>query len=191
MTNRKKEDYDFLDTLFEKHLNDDHFINSSINEFGRMVRESINEEAKKNGYDDLKDMIQGELNQGLKSKKRISSISRTVRRRHSHYHSRYDYFMDAVEDHLYLDRHRGYYRQGHQEAISRYQEQAEMNRNNLCALEKIIQEEIRSCSDWRHRDKYAEGYFDGLKFVQRCLLQSKFVLMEEVNEALIQAIKAK
>lgn len=191
--NKRNEDYDFLDDLFDRHMNDDQFINSSVNDFGRMVRDSINEEARKNGYDSLSDMIQGEIQSGLQGTKKTpkSRAARAVRRRKTHYKSRFDYFMEVVQDRSYSDRYRGYYRDGHLEAIQRYINQVELNRNNLCAVEKIVNEEIRYFySKNNKRDKYSEGYYDGLKFVQRCLLQSKCVMMEEVSDALSEAMSS-
>lgn len=186
----KKDDYDVLDDLFDRHLNDE-FVNDSINDFGRRVRDSINEEARRNGYDSLGDMIQGEINTSLNGTKKRprSTVARTIQRKRTHYSCRYDYFSDALQDHAYLDRHRGYYREGHEEAIERYLELAQLNRNNLCALEKIVEEEIQNTSAWKNTDKRNEGYYDGLRFVQRCLLQSKAALMEEVNKELSSAMK--
>lgn len=190
---RKKEDFDFLDDLFDRHLNDDQFINSTVNDFGKMIRDSFNAEAHKSGYDNLQDMIQGEIQNGLngtKDKSKAKTQS-TVRRSAVHYETRYDYFMDSIFNFEFGPGQRGNYKEGHEDAINRYVNRVELNRSNLCAVEKIVDDEIQYYRSKNRRiDKYTEGYLNGLKFVRQTLIQSKCELMEEVSHRLSQAIKS-
>lgn len=60
---------------------------------------------------------------------------------------------------------------------------------NLCALEKIVEDYLKKSTSQQKEDVYVKGYIDGLKFVKRCLLQSKMAMMEEINQSLKIAIK--
>ena len=71
---QKRKNTDYLDDLFDKHFNDKDFMNTNLADFGQMVRETINEEARKQGYDTMSDLISGEIQEGL------SGNSRTRRR---------------------------------------------------------------------------------------------------------------
>ena len=183
---KKKEDYDFLDDLFDRHLNDDRFINSSIIDFGRMIQDTINKEAHRNGYDSLSDMIQGEIQTNLQGRKTSQSFSSV--RRNKVYSNRFDYFIEMIQEYEYKDRYRGDYREGHQYAIEKYIDLVKRNHNNLCAVEKIVLEEIHYCYNKQRKMKKDEGYYDGLKFAQSILIQSKTIFMEEVANALNEAL---
>ena len=58
---QKRKNTDYLDDLFDKHFNDKDFMNTNLADFGQMVRETINEEARKQGYDTMSDLISGEI----------------------------------------------------------------------------------------------------------------------------------
>ena len=53
---QKRKNTDYLDDLFDKHLNDKDFMSTNLADFGQMVRDTINEEARRSGYDTLEDM---------------------------------------------------------------------------------------------------------------------------------------
>ena len=54
---QKRKNTDYLDDLFDKHFNDKDFMNTNLADFGQMVRDTINEEARKQGYDTMSDLI--------------------------------------------------------------------------------------------------------------------------------------
>ena len=58
---QKRKNTDYLDDLFDKHFNDKDFMNTNLADFGQMVRDTINEEARKQGYDTMSDLISGEI----------------------------------------------------------------------------------------------------------------------------------
>lgn len=62
---QKRKNTDYLDDLFDKHFNDKDFMNTNLADFGQMVRDTINEEARKQGYDTMSDLISGEIQKGL------------------------------------------------------------------------------------------------------------------------------
>ena len=93
---QKRKNTDYLDDLFDKHLNDKDFMSTNLADFGQMVRDTINEEARRSGYDTLEDMISGEIEQGLSSSSRRSASS-TSRRHRRDYASRYEYVRDVLE----------------------------------------------------------------------------------------------
>ncbi len=52
----KKNDFEFLDKLFDRLQRDD-FINKTINDFGKEIKETIDHSVKNQGYDDISDMV--------------------------------------------------------------------------------------------------------------------------------------
>ena len=67
---QKQKNTDYLDDLFDKHFNDKDFMNTNLADFGQMVRDTINEEARKQGYDTMSDLISGEIQEGLSGNSR-------------------------------------------------------------------------------------------------------------------------
>lgn len=178
-----KKNYDTLDELFKK-LNDEDFIDFSASEFTQLIKNSIHEEIKKSGYDSLEEMVQEEIKTSYKKETKPKK-----KQMKEHYHCRYDYFTDALSAHQYLERHQGFYKEGHQKAINDMLNLADNDPMNLCALEKIVEDYLKKSTSQQKEDVYVKGYIDGLKFVKRCLLQSKMAMMEEINQSLKIAIK--
>ena len=81
-------------------------------------------------------MISGEIEQGLSSSSRRSASS-TSRRHRRDYASRYEYVRDVLEHVSYPPRQRGYYRDGHQDALSRYLRRMAINQNDMMMYEKL------------------------------------------------------
>ena len=84
---QKQKNTDYLDDLFDKHFNDKDFMNTNLADFGQMVRDTINEEARKQGYDTMSDLISGEIQEGLSgnSRTRRRPVAAAVHRRHGSY----------------------------------------------------------------------------------------------------------
>ena len=97
-----------------------------------------------------------------------------------------------LENIVYPPRQRGYYRDGHQDAVQRYLRRMAINQNDMMMYEKIVDEEIRKYYQQNTRqrsNKYDEGYYDGLKLVARALKQSRDLMMEEISDRLAAALK--
>ena len=191
---QKRKNTDYLDDLFDKHFNDKDFMNTNLADFGQMVRDTINEEARKQGYDTMSDLISGEIQEGLSgsSRTRKRPVSAAVHRRHGRYRTRYEYVREMLENVVYPPRQRGYYRDGHQDALQRYLRRMAINQNDMMMYEKIVDEEIRKYYQQNSRqrsNKYDEGYYDGLKLVARALKQSRDLMMEENSDRLAAALK--
>lgn len=191
---QKQKNTDYLDDLFDKHFNDKDFMNTNLADFGQMVRDTINEEARKQGYDTMSDLISGEIQEGLNgnSRTRKRPVSAAVHRRRGSYRTRYEYVREMLENVVYPPRQRGYYRDGHQDAIQRYLRRMAINQNDMMMYEKIADEEIRKYYQQNNRqrgNKYDEGYYDGLKLVARALKESRDLMMEEIGDRLAAALK--
>ena len=169
-------------------------MNTNLADFGQMVRDTINEEARKQGYDTMSDLISGEIQEGLSgnSRTRKRPVAAAVHRRHGSYRTRYEYVREMLENVVYPPRQRGYYRDGHQDAIQRYLRRMAINQNDMMMYEKIVDEEIRKYYQQNNRqrgNKYDEGYYDGLKLVARALKESRDLMMEEIGDRLAAALK--
>ena len=172
--NQKNENTDFLDDLFRKHLNDENFKDTNLADFGEMVRNTIREEVKKQGI---------ELNEGKKPQYQGSSRERR-------YESRYDFVKETLESSVYFARGNGYFKAGYQDAIDRYLKRMAINQNDMIMFEKIVEKDLRELSSSRNSsDRYDAGYYDGLKRVNQVLLQSRDMMMEEINDRLSAALR--
>ena len=171
---RKNENTDFLDDLFQKHMNDQSFKDTDLADFGEMVRNTIKEEVRKQGI---------ELNEGKKPQSQTQNRERK-------YDSRYDYVKETLESSAYFSRGNGYFKAGYQNAIERYLKWMVNNQNDMIMFEKIVEKEMRELRASRNSsNRFDAGYYEGLKRVNQVLLQSRDLMMEEINDRLSTALR--
>ncbi len=174
---KNKNDFDFLDELFDELETSG---SQSVNDFGDMIKNRVNEEMKKNGYDDFSDLILGGI--GNSSHGKVHSRSRG-----RYAQNRFDYFINALINVSYGYQYRGYYREAHQEAIDKYIQMAKNNPTDLSVLERNVLREIRLVRRNRRdgRDKEYQGYLDGLNLVKKELENSKIYMMGKIADSII------
>ena len=183
-----KKDDNSLDEMLEKHIKDDSFESTTVDDFGRMVTKAVNSAAKDKGYDSLTEMIKDEIAIGMDSKNKprrpVAKLSAA-----SDSSTRYEYFMKAIDSVAYDSRYRGNYKTGHIEAVERYIDKVELNKQNLVIVDRIIKQELNAVNRRGNQNLYDRGYYDGLKTVERVLLQSKNTMMMRVASVLKGAIR--
>ena len=172
-----------VDELLKKYVNGE-AIEETVDAFGKKVVESIHKAANERGYDSLEDLVDGEvrINTVATSKKpSLSSVEGCM--------SRYDYFIQSLDNVTYDSRYRGYYKTGHMAALERYIDKAELNRNNLQIVEKTLKQEISQVRQTQHPSLYTQGYLDGLRLVDKALSKSKNEMMKLVYDIVMDALK--
>lgn len=184
MPDKKKQNYDFFDEYFDKLANDDsNIINVTISEFGKEIRKSVDDSVKNKGYDSFSDMINFNLN--AENKKRVSKPYVAPNKFDASSRSRYGYFINSLDNVVYENSYRGYYREGHQKAIDIYKERARFCENDLSDLEVSVADEIRRMRNTNGRkssDRFEAGYLDGLQFVKKALKRSALYMMNIIKD---------
>jgi len=191
MSNNKKDSIDEM--LDEVHNNG--YDNTNVSDFERIVSKavnstvkSVNSAVKEKGYDSFSEMISEEISIGLNSNKAPAkpNVSLYATKNAT---TRYEFFMSAIENVTYDSRYRGNFKNGHVEAVDRYIDKIELNKQNLSVVEKTLKQEINACGRRGFGDSYDRGYVEGLKLVEKVLLNSKVAMMSRVADKLKEAFK--
>ncbi|MDD2592643.1 MAG: hypothetical protein PHP11_06120 [Erysipelotrichaceae bacterium] len=179
----KKNDLEFLDRLFER-LESDDFINKTINEFGKEVKESIDNSIKNQGYDDLSQLVTSKI----KSKQSMKPSTVDVSSRFKQdYENRLEYIVDSLQVIKYDPKYRGYYKEGHQEALQKCVSILSNDKTGYDKAEDYIDQELITFSHkHKKRDKFFEGYIDGLQLMKEELRHSKAYMMAKVKKNLVK-----
>lgn len=185
MANRNNEE---LDRLLKEYLNDEGLQNKTLNEFGKTVLESVQTAVNSHGYDSMSEMIADEIAMGfnVKDKPKKPTLDYADA---SECNSRYDYFMQALRIVEYDSRYRGHYKDGHTEALEKYINRVELNRNNLDIVDKTIRQELSVLRQNKNQSLYVKGYMDGLKMVDKALRKSKSEMMKKVYHTVMAALQ--
>ncbi|MDD6466807.1 MAG: hypothetical protein PUF50_01325 [Erysipelotrichaceae bacterium] len=183
-----KQNNENLDRLLEEYLKDSGLQNKTLNEFGKTVLESVNTAANSHGYDSISEMINDEIAMGLnvKEKPKKPSLDSLNNRE---CHTRYDYFMETLNGVEYDSRYRGHYKSGHLEALDKYIDRVELNRDNLTIVDKMLHQELSVLRKERNQSLYLQGYIDGLKMVDKALRKSKNEMMKQVYQTVMAALQ--
>lgn len=190
MSNKNNNEFETIDNLFDKFIHDDEFRNSSLKDFGDTVQNSMNDSAKKQGYDTFADMLVNSISAGLTNKKprkpqaaKVDNISSI---------SRYDHVLKALEAVRYEQKYKGYYEEGHSECLRLYKGIMKENQDNLCIVEddikqdlKITQKRLRK----NNKDVYSKGYNDALILLTDILLKSKKSKMIDIKKIMTKIKK--
>lgn len=178
--------FDQIDDLFNKITSEEAIISGiktvtkTVESVGKEINRGINESLKNKGYDNLGEYIQAEMS----SKKREKPTPKTSFRSRAQLNDRYTFFVDALEHVTYDLKYRGLYREGHQEAIKNYLEIAKSYVNDMSSLQKRLivdlkdmQLEVRK----EKRNRWNEGYLNGLQFISHSLQNSKLHMMSKIK----------
>lgn len=183
MPKKKNDLFDSIDDLFNT-LNSEETakaITDTVTNVGSEIKHSINESLKKNGYDNFGELINANI--GSSKEHRRPQARRAYQTRRN-FESRYDYFMDALMSVHYDLKYRGYFKEGHQEAIHTYLILAENYKTNLDALNLRLRNEIRdlkAAMRKQKKDAWNEGYLNGLEYIGRSLKNSKVYMMNKIQ----------
>ena len=170
-----------VDELLKKYVSEDS-TEVGMDEFGKKVVNVLHNAANERGYDSLEDMISHKMSGNSNTKK--PSLNKTCE-----YSCRFDYFMESLENINYDSNYRGYYKDGHMAALSRYMDKAQLNRNNLQIVEKTLKQELSQYRRSAETSMYSQGYLDGLRMVDKALKYSKKEMMKLINDTIMDALK--
>ena len=170
-----------IDELLKKYLNEES-IEEGVDEFGKKVVEVAHKAANERGYDSFEEMISHKASGDNRSRK--PTLNKV-----SDYNSRFEYFVESLENITYDSKYRGYYQAGHEAALDRYMDKAELNRNNLQIVEKILKQELSQVKQSKQTSLYYQGYVDGLRMVDAALKKSKKEMMKLVYDTVMDALK--
>ena len=171
--NKNKDIFDTIDEYFNQ-INSDELskrINKGVNSFQKTIEESL----KNNGYNNFNEFIDGEI-KDYKGKK--PSFNKHIKR----YSSRMEFVKEAIHQVNYGLKYRGYYQDGHKQALSDIDKclsQYSYNLDELADQIKVQIKEIRiQYKDYKKA--YITGYIDGLEYIQKAIIKSKDLMMERI-----------
>ncbi len=173
------ENNDRIDEMLEQ-VRAGNMNSTSMNDFDRMAQraqsDDLSEMAKTYGY----------------------SATRT-QRNNAPVNNRYEHFMQALDNMMLSTRVSASYRDGFQIALDRYVNKVELNRNNLSIVDKTLRQElIRVGKNGSNTSQMPfdltspiarRGYYQGLKWVEEALDQSKVAMMKRVSAAVLKALE--
>ena len=175
-----KDNMDLFDQLFSQ-LEDNQ---QSLADFGAVVKDSMNEAAKKKGYNTFADMISSEITSSItKDKTMKPSVDTTQIEKEGI--SRYEYMMQALQSVTYEPKYQGYYEAGHRMCIDQNVEKIRQNSHQLCTVEKSIKQDIKAYAKLVKKnqdDAFTQGYYDALLLLGSSLTRSKKARMKEIKK---------
>ena len=171
---------DKIDEMLEQ-VRSGSMSSTSMNDFDRMAQEAT--------ADDLSAMAKA---YGYDAK---GASTRTV----INAQSRYEYFMQSLDNMMLSNRVSASYKEGFQIALDRYINKVELNRTNLSIVDKTLRQELirignnGSNTSQMPRDLTSpiarRGYYQGLKWVEDALDKSKTEMMRKVASAVLTALE--
>ena len=171
--NKNKDIFDTIDEYFTK-INSDELakkINIKANSFSKTINDSL----KNNGYNNFNEFVTGEI----KDKKAEKPKFKTSIKRYS---SRMEVIKEALHQVNYGIKYRGYYQDGHKQALSDIENLLSDYSYNLDELAEQIKTQTKEMSiQYKNNKKaYIVGYIDGLEYVEKAIIKSKAIMMERV-----------
>lgn len=182
MSQKEKDIFESIDSLFTE-LNK---ASANINEFGKKVQsksetisKGINESLKQNGYDNIKEFIDGEVLDKKGQKPELNLKLKEIT-------SRYEFIQESLSHVTYDIKYRGYFKEGHQEAIQHGLALLEDYRNDLDSLSERIHEQLNEFKHHRtkQKDAYTNGYIQGCKLMIKTIQKSKVKMIQKVLKEL-------
>ncbi len=162
-----------------------------VNDFVELVdqtfataKDSVDESLKRNGYDNMGDMINDGIDRAFGKRKPEKPYST-----HSHntIKTRYEYMKEVMNNIQYGRRYRGYYRDGYENVINTYLRELETYKDDLEFFEASVRYELSKVAKTNRnsRNKYREGQKDALEYILSELYYSKTQVMRKIQRELI------
>ena len=179
--NKNKDIFDTIDEYFSK-INGDEItkkINKGVNNFSKTISETFEDSLKNNGYNNFNEFIDGEIKDQKGKKPEFNKYLKK-------YSSRIEYVKEAIHQVDYGIKYRGYYQDGHIQALKDIEPLLDQYSYNLDELATQIRKQSAEIKK-RHSDykkAYITGYIDGLEYVYKAINKSKQILMERILQEL-------
>ncbi len=171
--NRNKDIFDTIDEYFTK-INSEELtkkINKGVNSFSKTVEDSL----KNNGYNNFNEFINAEIKDQKTEKPKFTTNIKK-------YSSRIEVVKEAIHQVNYGLKYRGYYQDGHKQALSDIEKilnQYNYDLDELADQIKVQTKEIKNQYK-DYKKAYITGYIDGLEYVQKAIIKSKHIMMEKI-----------
>lgn len=179
-----KDHLDLFDQLFSQLENDQ----QSLADFGDTIKSSMNEAAKRKGYDTFSDMLASEISNSI-TKEKPSKPKVEHSQIHHEGISRYEYMMQAIESVTYEPKYQGYYEAGHRTCINNVMEKIRQNPHQLCIVEQSVKQDLKNYAKLVKKnqdDAFTQGYYDALFLLSGSLLRSKKLKMREIKKVVLE-----
>lgn len=173
----KKDFFDSIDDFFTQ-LNAEEaskHIQKGFDKFNE-VPNKINDAIKNKGYDNVSEFFQGEFSDKKREKPKIRP------KRLRDFESRAAFVEDALKNIHYDLKYRGYFKEGHEQAIQYILSLLPQYPHDLDRLAKRIQlekSEIKQ-NQPQKKDAYTNGYLHGYDTALKAIQQSKTVIMRQI-----------
>ena len=181
--NKNKDIFDTIDEYFSQ-INGEEIskkINEGVDNLSKNIADSIEQSLKNNGYNNFSEFVQGEI-KDLKGKK--PEFSKFLK----DYSSRVDYVKEAIRHVDYEIKYRGYYQEGHQQAIKDIDPLVDKYAYNLDELNQQIRKQIKEIKarNSSTRKAYTNGYLGGCEYIQKAITKSKRIMMEKIINEVVK-----
>ncbi len=177
MSKQNKDLFDTIDEYFSQ-INAAEIaqkVTEGVDSLSEKISSSIEESLKNNGYNNLNEFFEGEIKDRKGKKPSYSKFLKD-------YSSRMDYVKEAMANVDYEIKFRGYFKDGHQQALKDIDELLDRYANDLDALHGRIKEQIKEIR--RHQSQYnssyTSGYIEGCEYVQKAIQRSKQMMMKKI-----------
>lgn len=173
MSQNEKDIFDSIDSFFS---------DLNLNELGKKVQKNaeslskeINESLKQNGYDNVKEFIAGEILDKKGQKPHLPPQIKDIQ-------SRVEFTREALTQIDYDLKYRGYFKEGHQEAIQQGLQLISTYQNDLDFCAHHIQDQLNELKHHRstQKDAYRNGYIQGCQFILKTIRESKKRMMKKI-----------
>lgn len=177
MSKQNKDLFDTIDDYFSQ-INGEEIaqkVTSGVDKLSKNIADTIEDSLKNSGYNNFSEFIDGEFRDQKGKKPAFSKFLKE-------YSSRLEYVRDAITNVDYEIKFRGYFKEGHEEALHDIQLLLNQYSNNLDALELRIKAQIKEIKlrKSNYKQAYVNGYISGCEYVQKAIHRSKRFMMDKV-----------
>lgn len=177
MDKHKKDGFDTIDDYFSS-INADEIakkITKSVDKLSQNITSTIEDSMKNSGYNNFSEFFAGEIRDKKGQKPHFSNLLKD-------FDSRIDYVKEAMNNVDYEIKFRGYFKEGHEQALTDIRCLLDKYENNLDELFIRIKQQIQEVKNHtsNYKKGYIDGYISGCEYVQKAIQKSKAIMMKRI-----------